>query len=141
MDMRAVKLASVKSWGTQISSRETYPNWRKWFSTFVWDMLSAVAIFRTDWGGFSSMMTLTSVESISVGRPERGASLMSKSPERNLANHFWHTRSVKASFPYTRHIFYESSQLVCLFWSNKVKYDDNGHYLIPFLMQHTQYWC
>ena len=32
--------------------------------------------------------------STSVGRPERGASLKSKSPERKRADQFWHWRSV-----------------------------------------------
>lgn len=36
---------------------------------------------------------------------DRSVSLMSKSPKRNLANHFWHSRSVKTLFSYTRHIF------------------------------------
>lgn len=50
----------------------------------------------------------------------RAHQLTLKSSEWNLANHFWHTRSVKASSPYTRHIF---------LWR---KNDEIARYLLPF---------
>lgn len=72
----------------QILRREKYHGWRKLFSTFVCEISKAVEKSHTVWDILSSEIALTSIEAISVGRPERGASFMLKSPEWNLVNHF-----------------------------------------------------
>lgn len=47
-----------------------------------------VEIPRIVLGGFALTIPLTSLESTLVGRPQRTVSLILKSPERNVVNHF-----------------------------------------------------
>ena len=66
----------------------------KCLSTHVCEMLSFSAISRVVICRFFFIVAFILSSSTSVGRPERGASLKSKSPERQRANQFCHWRSV-----------------------------------------------
>ena len=57
-------------------------------------MLSFSAISRVVLRWLFSIIAFILSPPTSVGRPERGASLRSKSPEQKRANQFWHWRSV-----------------------------------------------
>jgi len=68
-----------------------------------------------------SIRALISSSLISDGRPERGASSRLKLPERKRANHFRHTDSLTALFPYTLHISRSASAAFNPFRKKKSK--------------------
>ena len=95
-------------------------------------MLSFSAISYVVLRRLLSIITFIFSSSPSVGRPERGSSFMSKSPERKRANQFWHWRSVN-DFHHKHHTtFSEHALRFYLFGSNKVKCDENDRLDSPF---------
>ena len=65
---------------------------------------------------FVSMNALFLPSSGSTGLPERAGTSTSKLAERNIANPFWHWRSVNTSSPYTSNIFFPVWTAFLSFW-------------------------
>ena len=97
-------------------------------------MLSFSVISRVVLGRLFSIIAFILWSSTSVGRPERGASMRSKSPERKQENQFW-----LMIFHYKHHTtFSELALRFCLFGSNKVKCDENDRLESPFQINAKQ---
>ncbi|GFS48534.1 hypothetical protein TNCV_309691 [Trichonephila clavipes] len=72
--------------------------------------------------------------SASTGLPERGASSTSKLPDRNLANQFWHWRTVNTPSHWSISFWLE--QHFYLLCSKIVRYVENAAYRSPYLKGH-----
>ena len=82
---------SLNKRSNQKKTQELNYRSNKCLSTHVCDILSLSSISRVVLHWLFSIIAFILSSSTSVGRPERGASLRSKSPERKRVNQFRHT--------------------------------------------------
>jgi len=106
MKMQSIRCFSINFFSTQTSSFFIIWNLLKCSETVDLPIFNLAVISRTVICGSESIKAVIWLTSIITGRPERGASSIFISPERNLANYFWHMRSLTASSLYTAYIFF-----------------------------------